>query len=664
MLREAEPNRDAPGRVRGAGWVGIAAIALATLGYVGLTFAVAREDSRQFQLDRARNIARGVAWVFTQEQLREDDDAEGLTERFVAALPKNVAGLQEALVLKSTTYVAHSDAAQTGARLDRDSLEDKALYDRHQRLRQEWKKNIEERERRPELEQNAYAELVFETGADGSLEVYAPAAVDERFRALVRIRTAPVEHRGGFNSLLVLIALVGMVAIVVMTRVGGDRLLRFGGAALVFAVGIAMTMSMSQWRDQLRRSLAEERGQALLELEDSSLSDAAAPDEESSLVDALNRTEFARDDGSISALGSGDARRPEGGVLVEGDRGWAHFGERWLEHRAGDDFAGFALWGLLFSLVAALIYLLGVQGQLERAGHSLAVHRVAYAYLSPAMLGMAVLVFIPVVYGIVLGFQARSYNVFEFVGFRNYLEILSDLNVAETRNFYFKVAVTMLWTFTNVALHVSIGLFLALLLNDPMLKARGIFRVVLVIPWAIPNYITALIWKGLYHKQFGAVNAFLQTLGFEPRSWFQDFWSAFFTNLSTNTWLGFPFMMVVSLGALQSIPSDLYEAARVDGASRWQRFRNITLPLLMPALVPAVIVGTIWTFNMFNIIYLVSGGAPNGATDILITDAFRWAFERDRYGYAAAYSTLIFVILLVFTLITNRFTGATKGAFE
>jgi arabinogalactan oligomer/maltooligosaccharide transport system permease protein len=84
----------------------------------------------------------------------------------------------------------------------------------------------------------------------------------------------------------------------------------------------------------------------------------------------------------------------------------------------------------------------------------------------------------------------------------------------------------------------------------------------------------------------------------------------------------------------------------------------------MPALVPAVIVGTVWTFNMFNIIYLVSGGAPNGQTDILITDAYRWAFERDRYGYAAAYSTVIFIILLLFTMATNRITGATRSAFE
>ena len=219
---------------------------------------------------------------------------------------------------------------------------------------------------------------------------------------------------------------------------------------------------------------------------------------------------------------------------------------------------------------------------------------------------------------------------------------------------------TVLWTVGNVVLHVGIGLFIALLLNDPMLKARGLFRVLLIVPWAVPNYITALIWKGMFHKQFGAINAFLVSLGSDPVSLFGSFETAFFANVATNTWLGFPFMMVVSLGALSSIPADLYEAAVVDGANRWQRFTKVTLPLLMPALVPAVIVGAVWTFNMFNIIYLVSEGKPQGQTDILVTDAFRWAFERDRYGYAAAYATLIFVILLGFGALTNRSTGATR----
>jgi arabinogalactan oligomer/maltooligosaccharide transport system permease protein len=119
--------------------------------------------------------------------------------------------------------------------------------------------------------------------------------------------------------------------------------------------------------------------------------------------------------------------------------------------------------------------------------------------------------------------------------------------------------------------------------------------------------------------------------------------------------------MVISLGALQSIPAVLYEAARVDGASRWQQFARITMPLLKPALVPAVILSVIWTFNMFNIIYLVSQGEPAGATEILITQAYKIAFEQYRYGYAAAYSTVIFAILLAYGVWQNRVTRAAEG---
>jgi len=131
--------------------------------------------------------------------------------------------------------------------------------------------------------------------------------------------------------------------------------------------------------------------------------------------------------------------------------------------------------------------------------------------------------------------------------------------------------------------------------------------------------------------------------------------------LATNGWLSFPIMMVISLGALQSIPGDLYEAARVDGATRWQQFRLITLPSLKPALVPAIILSVIWTFNMFNVIFLVSQGQPSGATEILITDAYKIAFEQYRYGYAAAYSTVIFLILLAYGIWQNRVTRATEG---
>jgi ABC-type sugar transport system permease subunit len=329
-------------------------------------------------------------------------------------------------------------------------------------------------------------------------------------------------------------------------------------------------------------------------------------------------------------------------------------------------------WNFLFAgLFALLFYALYAFGWMERFFRTIRLYKAAYAYVSPAMVGMLVLVFVPFAIGIGLSFfKHLGGGKYEWVGFRNFLHIFFDpLNpFPHALNFYYTLFITLLWTFLNVFLHVSIGLGLALLLKNPLLRMKSIYRVLLILPWAIPNYITALIWKGMFHQQFGAVNTILDKiglftlLGIERVSWFSNAATAFTANLVTNTWLGFPFMMVVSLGALQSIPGDLYEAADVDGASGWQKFRYITLPLLKPALFPAIILGCIWTFNMFNIIYLVSGGNPGGATDILITEAYNWAFKRgDRYGYAAAYSTIIFLILLSYSLITNRATRATEG---
>ncbi|MBL8787048.1 MAG: sugar ABC transporter permease [Deltaproteobacteria bacterium] len=285
-----------------------------------------------------------------------------------------------------------------------------------------------------------------------------------------------------------------------------------------------------------------------------------------------------------------------------------------------------------------------------------------YLYVFPAMIGMIVLVFIPFVMGVALAFFSNG----EFTGLSNFTEILAPSATAHT-TFYSTTGFTILWTLSNVVLHVVIGVSLALVLNRKHLTFKGLYRVLLVVPWAVPNYITALIWKSMFNPQFGAVNGLLDVFGIEPVNWLgagSSFASNYIAALTTNTWLGFPFMMVVTLGALQSIPTDLYEAADIDGATRWQKFRKVTLPLLKPALVPAIILGVIWTFNMFNVIYLVSGGAPENETNILVTEAY-YAFKvLNRFGLAAAYSLLIFVILLLYGWMQNRITRATEGAFE
>jgi len=286
----------------------------------------------------------------------------------------------------------------------------------------------------------------------------------------------------------------------------------------------------------------------------------------------------------------------------------------------------------------------------------------AYAYVAPAMLGLVVLVVVPFIMGVGLGFFNAD---FEFVGLTNFYDILVPSGKSDT-NFYYTLGFTVLWTASNVVAHVGIGLALAMILVSRKVRFKGVFRVLLIVPWAVPNYITALIWKWMFTAELGAVNLTLSALGVDnPPVWFgPNFWTNYFAALMTNIWLGFPFMMVVSMGALQSIPADLYEAADIDGASRWQKFVNITAPLLKPALFPAIILGCIWTFNMFNVIFLVTRGNPDHKTNILITEAYRFFCELNQYGVAAAYCVLIFVILLLYTLITNRITKATQGAFE
>lgn len=643
--------------------------ALATVGMLAVAHFDHRARAWALQQRHAEVVARALGFAELMGELREDEAAEGLAQRFAEALPKQVRGIQEALIVKKAKLLAHSDPERGGTRLSRDSVADKELYDIGRELDGDMRKNVEERERDPALgDKNAFPEILpkpwDQKVVDGKLSVAVPIKDGDRYRGAARVVSEPIEVETVFPTRIVVL---GLGAIFLFFIVGG-RLKGTPqvvvGSGLMAALVLGQAFAYQAWSRDVRRAHAEVLASSYGELAKAGLL-RLAPDDEAraELVPALTLRPtgaFAQD---LTAIETATAATPHADATrIDAGAAAIFVPTEYLESAGSSK--GLTLWAIAFAIVGVLVFLLGVFGQLRRAGESLWDHRNAYKYMSPAMVGMLVLVFIPVVYGISLGFQKRAYNEYSFVGLENFLQILSDTELSDPQGFYFTLAVTLLWTFSNVILHVTIGLFFALLLNDTLLKAKGVYRVLLIVPWAVPNYITALVWKGMFHKQFGAVNLALQGMGFEPVAWFQSFWTSFFTNLATNTWLGFPFMMVVSLGALQSIPSDLYEAAIVDGASRWQRFRNITIPLLMPALVPAVMVGTVWTFNMFNIIYLVSGGAPDGSTEILITDAFKWAFERDRYGYAAAYSTVIFLILVLLTTLTNRITGATKGAFE
>ncbi|MEA4884171.1 MAG: sugar ABC transporter permease [Clostridia bacterium] len=303
------------------------------------------------------------------------------------------------------------------------------------------------------------------------------------------------------------------------------------------------------------------------------------------------------------------------------------------------------------------------------------LHRLLkYKYALPAMLiipafvAVMALIIYPFGFNMYLAFSNMSmYRFKEFsvglsYGLQNFLDVFRH-PVLQNVTFFQLLWRTVCWTTVNVFFHVLGGLFLAILLNRPM-RGKAVYRTLLVVPWAIPQVIAALAWKGEFHYQYGFANIMLQRLGLAPIRWLSDPRWAFIAVILVNIWLGIPFMMVIILGGLQSISSEYYDAAQIDGASGWQQFRSVTMPLLQPVLTPAVILGIVWTFNNFNVIYLITKGGPMEGTDILVTSLYKAVFEFYRYGFGAAYAAVIFIILLVFAAIYLRVTGGFKGAWE
>jgi arabinogalactan oligomer / maltooligosaccharide transport system permease protein len=293
--------------------------------------------------------------------------------------------------------------------------------------------------------------------------------------------------------------------------------------------------------------------------------------------------------------------------------------------------------------------------------------------IAPAVVGLGILIVYPLIWELNLSFTNMSLRNFRdpgfpmgltqdmFIGLENYINVFTR-PVLQQATFYQLLWQTILWTVLNVSLHVAGGLGLALLLHRQM-RGKGWYRALIVLPWAVPQIVALAVWRTEYHSEFGMVNQLLRLVGVDGPSWLTDpFWN-FSAMVITNVWLGIPFMMVILLGGLQSIPHDLYEAAEIDGASSRQSFRHITLPMIRPVMVPAVILGTVWTFNNFNVPFIINQNQLQ-TSDILVTGLFRAAFEFNRYGFAAAYAFVVFAILLVFVIFYVRRTGALRGAYE
>lgn len=324
------------------------------------------------------------------------------------------------------------------------------------------------------------------------------------------------------------------------------------------------------------------------------------------------------------------------------------------------DFSANIVYFILFLIVMILTYKL-YTGLPELKKEWNSPTRFAFIMMLPAFVGLLLVVLYPFVFNIILSVSNLSLKTFfswKIIGLHHYFNVITD------PQFYQVLLKTILWTFVNLFFHVVIGVCLALLIHQT-LPAKGLFRLLLIIPWAVPQYITALTWRGMFNQEYGAINiALAKFLSVGPVQWLSDPVAAFSACIVTNVWLGFPFMMVIALSGLQAIPTQLYEAAIVDGATPFQRFKNITWPLLQPVMVPAITLGGIWTFNNLNVIWLVSnGGEPADQTHILVSYVYKSAFNLYRYGYAAALSVVIFIILGIASAMYLKWKKASESLY-
>jgi len=290
-----------------------------------------------------------------------------------------------------------------------------------------------------------------------------------------------------------------------------------------------------------------------------------------------------------------------------------------------------------------------------------------YLMITPGFLLLIFVVIFPIIFVILLAFT--NYDLYhsppaklvDWIGIQNFIDIFK---IDIWRNTFFKVlGWTIVWTFGATTFQIALGMFLAIIVNQKDLKGKAIIRTILILPWAVPAFVSIMIFSGMFNETFGAINKMiLPALGLDPQPWMTE---ANWTRLALiliQGWLGFPFIFAMVTGVLQSIPEDLYEAATVDGASIWQKFSKITLPLVLFATAPIMITQYTFNFNNFNVIFLFNNGGPAvpgqtaWGTDILISWIYRLTMTSAQYGKAAAITMILSFIIIAVALWQFRRT--------
>jgi len=289
--------------------------------------------------------------------------------------------------------------------------------------------------------------------------------------------------------------------------------------------------------------------------------------------------------------------------------------------------------------------------------------------LAPAITLIILVSAYPLIYGIYLAFTdtattiAGKWPMGDFVGFKNFMRLYDEL-MNPIGGFRTALMNTVLWTVINVSLQLISGISLALLMNS-QLKGKAIFRALVIVPWAVPGFISILAWRHLFSESYGFINQLLISTGANPMRWTTDPILAWVTINIVNTWLAYPFMMTVTLGALQSVPKDLYEQAMMDRANSWQVFRYVVFPFIKPAVTVATILTTITTFQQYGVVWLITGGGPTRpdgtlATEMLVTYGYRRIYVFGEYGYAASFSLFLSIIIIATAILSIKYTGLLK----
>lgn len=293
----------------------------------------------------------------------------------------------------------------------------------------------------------------------------------------------------------------------------------------------------------------------------------------------------------------------------------------------------------------------------------------AYGYLSPGLVGICLFSLAPMFYTVWISFtnwSAIHFMNYQFVGFKNYVDLFNPQDPLYTV-FIPTLVWTLIFAFSTTAINYVFGLFLAILLNNKSIPERTVYRSILIIPWAVPGLISILMWAGLLNQDYGQINALLHTFGLPRIPWLlSPFWARV-SIIMVNLWLSYPYFMTVCTGALQAIPDDLYEAASIDGASWWQKFRFVSMPSVWRISLPLLIPSFAYSFNNFNAVYLLTGGGPArnstqfaGYTDILASAVYKMTLQFNRYDYAATLSVVLFIIVGVVSWANMKFTGVFK----